>query len=142
MSDREKDAPVANAAERGSRRIPEHVSHAPGIPVGLDFDRIVRPDHGRKREQGTAAEDRGRRDQPGGILAREQHLAPRRREKPEVQRPVAHLPAEEIHEDAQTAEEDREPQVEVLEDPREDRPVLFEVEQTVDVPALQLAVYE
>ena len=42
--------------------------------------------------------------------------------------------AEEIHEDAQTAEEDREPQVEVLEDPGEDRPVLFEVEQTVDVP--------
>jgi hypothetical protein len=59
-----------------------------------------------------------------------------------VQRPVGHLPAEEIHEDAQTAEEDGEPQVEVLEDPREDHSVLFEIEQAVDVPALQLAVGE
>jgi hypothetical protein len=59
-----------------------------------------------------------------------------------MQCPIAHLRAEEIHEDAQTAEEDREPQVEVLEDRREDRPVLFEVEHPVDVPALQLAVDE
>jgi hypothetical protein len=32
------------------------------------------------------------------------------------------------HEDAKTTEEDREPQVEVLEDRREDCPVLLEVE--------------
>ncbi len=142
QADREKDAPIAHAAERGSRRIPEHLSHAPGVPVGLDFDRIVRPDQGRQHEQRAAAEDHSRRNQPGSILAREQHLAPRRREKPEVQRPVAHLPAEEIHEDAQATEEDREPQVEVLKDPREDHPVFFEVEQAADVPALQLAVDE
>src|SRR4030095_9721542 len=86
--------------------------------------------------------DRRTRNQPRRILAREQHLTPRRREKPEVERPVAHLAAEEIHEDAQTAEEDREPQVEVLKDAREDRSVFFEVEHTVDVPALQLAVDE
>jgi hypothetical protein len=43
---------------------------------------------------------------------------------------------------AQAAEEDREPQVEVLEDRREDHSVLFEVEQAADVLALQLAVYE
>ena len=88
------------------------------------------------------AEDHDGRNQPGRKLAREQHVAPRRREKPEVQRPVGHLPAEQIHEDAQTAEEDGEPQVEVLEDPREDRSVLFEIEQAVEAPALQLAVAE
>jgi hypothetical protein len=102
----------------------------------------VRPEHGREGEQGAAAEDRGGRDQPGRVLAREQHLAPRRREEPVVQRPVAHLPAEEIHEHAEAAEEDRQPQVEVLEDPREDHPVLFEVEQAADVPGLQRAVDE
>jgi hypothetical protein len=59
-----------------------------------------------------------------------------------VQRPVAHLAAEEVHEDPQAAEEDREPNVEVLEDGRKDGAVLFEVEQAANVPALQLAVRE
>src|SRR5262245_27034624 len=59
-----------------------------------------------------------------------------------MQRPVAHLPAEEIHEDAETAEKDREPQIEVLEDRREDRPVSLEVEHTPDVFVFQLAVDE
>ena len=96
----------------------------------------------RAQKRVVAAEDHAGRNQSGRILAREQYLAPRRREKPEVQRPVAHLAAEEIHEDAQTAEEDREPQVEVLEDPREHRAVLFEVEQTANVSALHFAVDE
>src|SRR6185503_13169285 len=40
------------------------------------------------------------------------------------------------------AEEDCEPQVEVLEDPREDGAVLFKVEDTPDVSVLQLAIDE
>ena len=79
----------------------------PEFQYRLDFDGIVRPHHGRDREQRTAAEDHRRRNQAGGVFAHEQHVAPRRCEKPEVQGPVAHLAAEEIHEDAQTAEEDR-----------------------------------
>ena len=97
----------------------------------------------RKREQRPAAEDHGRGDQSGRILSREQHLARRRREEPVVQRAVAHLAAEEIHEHAEATEEDRQPQVEELEDAGEDRPVLFEVQHGDRVLSrLQLAVDE
>ena len=59
-----------------------------------------------------------------------------------MQRAIAHLAAEEIHEHAEAAEEDRQPQVEVLEDPGEDHPILFEVQQGRDVPRLQPAIHE
>src|SRR5687768_8471533 len=59
-----------------------------------------------------------------------------------MQRPVAHLAAEQIHEDAEAPEEDRESQVKVLKYAREDRAVFFEVEHTIDVLVLELAVNE
>ena len=51
------------------------------------FDRIVRPEHGRKREQGTATEDHGRRNPPGSVVPRAAP-PPRRREVSRASAPL------------------------------------------------------
>jgi hypothetical protein len=52
--------------------------------------------------------------QAGRVLPREDDLTPRRREEAVMQRAIAHLAAEEVHEHAEATEEERQPQVEVL----------------------------
>src|SRR5580704_16039167 len=82
-----------------------------------------------QRERGqlqerAGAEDRDCCNQTGQVFADRQDLAANGREQVEVQALIQHLAAEQVGEHAHTGKENRQPQVEKLEDAGEDQGVL------------------
>src|ERR1700676_2140495 len=82
-----------------------------------------------QRERGqlqerAGAEDRNGSDQASQVFADCQDLAANGREQVEMQALIQHLAAKQVGEHAHTAEEDRQAQVEKLEDAGEDQGIL------------------
>ena len=113
-----------------------------GLPVDLDLARVVGPQHGRVAQQRAAGEDHHGGHQARQVLAQQQHLPPDGRQEPEVQRLVQHVPSEQVHENAQAAEENGQPQVEILEQAGKHLPVFLKIEERADALAAQHAVFE
>ena len=89
---------------------------------------VLRPQHDQKARRGTHDENGYGGYQAGDVLAEQQHPARRRYEKPKVQGLVEHLAAKQVDEDTEAAEENRQPQVEVLEDARVDHAVFGKID--------------
>src|SRR3970040_2054782 len=93
-------------------------------PEGFARHGILKPKHDSKTKSSAQGEDEHGRNQAGQVLAGQQHLAAGGGEKPKVQRLIQHLAPEQVHEDPQAAEENRQAQIEVLENSRKHLPVL------------------
>ncbi len=137
-----EDASIADASQSGRHDIPEGVRHPVALPVGLNLHGIVRPEQHQETQQRAAGKNHGRRDQPGAVFPGQEHLAPRGREEPEMQCLIQHLAPEEIHENAEAAEEYRQPQVEKLKHSGKYLAVFFEIQQRSHLPGRELAVRE
>ena len=116
--------------------------HPRSSPIRLHLGSVLIPHHAVKADHRADAENDDRRRGPGQIFAEEQRLPPRGRQQPVVQRLVQHFAAEQIHEDAQTTEEDRQRQVEVLEDCGKDGTVFFKIHERLAANVNKQAVGE
>jgi len=74
-------------------------------------------------------------DQSREILTDKQYLPPHRREQIKVQALVDHLAAEQVGENADTAEEDGQAKVIELEDRREDRLIVIQIPRRLEIDA-------
>ena len=103
-----------------------NVMPAAGLEVGVYGGVVELPHHGPKLQGGAGGEDDDGGDEAGEVFSQDQDFAAHGSEEVVVQAFVEHLAAEEVHEDADAAEEDRQAQIEVLEDGGEDEGVLRE----------------